>query len=84
METRDHRSSVLPERHEPSPLPFLRRRRHHEIESVRQLLEDNDRPREQLALAINFRADVLADARPPYVPFRNVRRLVRRLVQVAL
>jgi hypothetical protein len=72
-----HSSVFLFELNEPRTRFWLRGRGNNKIEAVRKFLEDNHRPRKLVVLAVDLRADVLADARPPNVPLRDQRRLVR-------
>lgn len=65
MQTGDHCFGMLPKCDEPTPLFFLRRRRHDEIEAVRELPVDDDGARKELALAVYLRSDVFTDAGPP-------------------
>lgn len=71
MQGSDHLAVGLAERDIPRANLGLGGRRYHEVEAVRELLEDNDRPRETATLAVNLRADILADGSPPDITDRD-------------
>jgi hypothetical protein len=72
-----HRLIILADRDEPTSLALVRGGGDNEIKSVSKLLIDHHRPREEAAFAVDFRSDILADARPPNITFRDQRRSVR-------
>ena len=55
-----------------------------EIEGMRELLVDDDRPGKQIALAIDLVADILADSCPPYIALGHQRRRVLYVVEFLL
>src|SRR5579864_2255008 len=73
MQAGHHAAVALAKRYEPRSFAILRCRRNDEIKAVSELAEHDDRTREKTALAIDFRPNVLADARPPDVPFGDQR-----------
>lgn len=84
VEARDHIAFPLAELHVPRTFVDLGGSRDNKIKAVCQLLENDNGPREKVALAVYLRTDILADARPPNVALRHQGRLARDIVQPLL
>ena len=74
MERGNHVAVGLSEGNEPRADLRFRCRRDHEVKAVRELLVDDDGPREEAALAIDLGAHVLTDRGPPNIATRDQRR----------
>ena len=66
MQTRGHVRPLISDANEPTPLFLLRRCRDDELKSMRELLVDDHRPREQRALTIDLRSDTIEKKVPNF------------------
>ena len=70
--------------HVPRPFAQLRRCGGDEIKAVRQFPHNEDRAREPIAFAVDFRPDILPERCPPQITLGDERRLMFRSMQFSL